>query len=270
MDTFTVQSFIDLGLLILLQAVLGFDNLLYISLESKRAPAGQQKKVRTWGIGLAVVLRIGLLFLLISVIGYFQDPMFGINIPGVIGSEFNLHSLIVLAGGGFILYTSMKEIWHMIALEEHEEQRDKKPKSVAQVITMIILMNLVFSFDSILGAIALTDVFWVMATAIVIGGVLMIWLADRVATFLEKNRLYEVLGLFVLFLVGVMLLSEGGHLAHLVLFENEILPMSKANFYFIIVILILIDLVQGRYQRKLMAAKARQRAKLKAVSGSEE
>ena len=114
-------------------------------------------------------------------------------------------------------------------------------------------MNLVFSFDSILSAIALTDVFWVMATAIVIGGVLMIWMADRVSTFLERNRMYEVLGLFVLLIVGVMLLSEGGHLAHLHLFGNPVEAMSKTTFYFVISVLVIVDLVQSRYQKRLIA-----------------
>jgi len=94
-----------------------------------------------------------------------------------------------------------------------------------------------------------------MAVAIVISGVLMIWLSERVSTFLAKNRLYEVLGLFILFLVGVMLLSEGGHLARLELFGSHITPMSKATFYFIIFILVVIDIVQGRYQKRLIANK---------------
>ncbi|MCH8331356.1 MAG: hypothetical protein IH946_08230 [Bacteroidetes bacterium] len=146
----------------------------------------------------------------------------------------------------------MKEIWHMISFEAHEDSIERKPRSTRGVIFMIVIMNLVFSFDSILSAMALSDVFWVMATAIVIGGLLMIWLADKVSSFLEKNRMYEVLGLFILFLVGVMLLSEGGHLAHLSLFDSEITPMSKATFYFVIAILVLTDVVQSRYQRKLL------------------
>ena len=113
-------------------------------------------------------------------------------------------------------------------------------------------MNIVFSFDSILSAMALTEVFWVMATAIIIGGILMIWLADRVSSFLEKNRMYEVLGLFILFLVGIMLLSEGGHLSELELIGNHITPMNKTTFYFILVILILVDVVQSRYQKRLL------------------
>ena len=138
----------------------------------------------------------------------------------------------------------------MMVLSSHENTEEHS-KSVGMVIFLIVSMNVVFSFDSILSAMALTDVFWVMATAIVIGGLLMIWLSDRVSQFLEQNRMYEVLGLFILFVVGIMLLSDGGHMAHLHLFGYEITPMSKATFYFIIGILILIDFVQTRYQKKL-------------------
>ncbi len=102
---------------------------------------------------------------------------------------------------------------------------------------------------------ALSDVFWVMAGAIVIGGALMIFLADPVSEFLRKNRMYEVLGLFVLFVVGIMLLSEGGHLAHLKVFGHHITPMSKATFYFVIGVLVLTDIVQTRYQKKLLRMK---------------
>ena len=194
-----MENIITLLLLILLQCVLGFDNLLYISLESKRAPKEKQAYVRKVGIIIAIFLRIGLLFLLVNLIKYTQTELFGIEVGDVISSHFNLHSLIVLVGGVFIIYTSIKEIWHMMKLEEHDASADKKPSSVGQIISWIVIMNLVFSFDSILSAIALTDVFWVMATAIVISGLLMIYLADTVSVFLEKNRMYEVLGLFVLF-----------------------------------------------------------------------
>ncbi len=114
-------------------------------------------------------------------------------------------------------------------------------------------MNVELSFDTVLSAIALTDVFWVMALAIVLSGILMVVMAEHVAGFLERNRMYEVLGLFVLLLVGIMLMSEGGHLAHLAFFGYAIESMSKATFYFVLVTLVLVDVVQGRYQRKIMA-----------------
>ncbi len=132
---------------------------------------------------------------------------------------------------------------------------------------MIVIMNLVFSFDSILSAMALTDILWVQTVAIVIGGLLMIWLADKVSVFLQKNRMYEVLGMFILFLVGVMLLSEAGHLSHLHIFGSEITPMSKATFYFVLVILVLIDVIQGQYKKKLSKIKI---AKQKDISSKSE
>jgi predicted tellurium resistance membrane protein TerC len=246
-----LESLLTLGLLILLQAVLGFDNLLYISLESKKAPKDKQSYVRKMGIGLAIFLRIGLLFLLVNLVSYFQKPVVNFDNSFLSGS-FNIHSLIVLLGGIFIMYTAVKEIWHMLSLE-HNLDKEAKPKSTRSVIIWIVIMNIVFSFDSILSAMALTDEFWVMAIAIIVSGLLMIWLSDRVSSFLRKNRMYEVLGLFVLFIVGIMLITEGGHLAHLHLIGNEITPMSKTTFYFILFILVIIDLVQSKYQKKIDA-----------------
>ena len=245
-----VDNIVTLGFLILLQAVLGLDNLLYISLESKRAPKEKQQMIRRTGILIAIVLRIALLFALISLIDYVRDPVLFIGWDGWIEGQFNVHSLIVLAGGVFILYTAVKEIWHMLHFEPHAEHQGA-PRTVGSAVAWIVVMNLVFSFDSILSAMALTEVFWVMATAIVAGGVLMIWLADSVSVFLARNRMYEVLGLFILLVVGIMLLSEGGHLADLELFNQKVTAMSKATFYFVISILVIVDLVQSRYQRRL-------------------
>ena len=251
-----IENIFTLLMLILLQAVLGFDNLLYISLESKRAPHDKQAYVRKVGILLAIVLRIVLLVVLLQVIDLFKDPIFGFDLGEVAEGHFNIHSVIVLVGGIFIIYTAMKEIWHMIGVKDVDHNIENTSKSsVGKVIAMIVVMNLVFSFDSILSAIALTHVIWVMATAIVISGIMMIWLADHVSNFLAKNRMYEVLGLFILFIVGIMLVTEGGHLAHLKLFGNEIVPMSKTTFYFVIAILVVTDIVQSKYQKKLLAEK---------------
>lgn len=255
-DLFTIDNFFTLLMLILLQAVLGFDNLLYISIESKRVIASKQASVRRLGIGIAILLRLILLFVVVKAIGYFQDVLFSVNWNGFIEGEFNGHSLIVLFGGAFILYTAVKEISHMMAIHDIDHDDESKGrKSAASAIALIVFMNLIFSFDSILSAMALTDVFLVMAAAIVISGIMMIVLADHVADFLKKNRMYEVLGLFILFIVGIMLVSEGGHLAHLKLAGFAVEPMTKTTFYFVIGVLVLVDIVQGRYQRKLLLEK---------------
>jgi len=147
----------------------------------------------------------------------------------------------------------------MLVIAQIGDHEQKRGKSVASAVFWIVAMNLVFSFDSILSAIALTKVFWVMATAIVVSGILMIWLSDHVSEFLKKNRMYEVLGLFILFIVGIMLLSEGGHLAHLTLFGYVVEPMAKSTFYFVIGVMVLVDIVQTRYQKKLLAQAGKER-----------
>ncbi|WP_159948160.1 TerC family protein [Polaribacter septentrionalilitoris] len=262
-----LQVIFTLIMLILLQAVLGFDNLLYISLESKKAPLKDQKRVRKVGIIIAIGLRIVLLFILVSLIKYFQKPFTILTgeIESIVEFAFNGHSLIVLIGGGFIIYTAIKEIWHMIStkgLELNEMATDKGTKSSNAVVFSIVLMNLVFSFDSILAAIGLTreienenTAFMVMAAAIVVSGLLMLFMANKISEFLSKNRMYEVLGLFILFIVGIMLITEGGHLAHIKIFGEEIVPMSKTTFYFVIAVLVIIDIVQGKYQKKLLSQK---------------
>ena len=255
LEIFTIENLFTLAMLILLQAVLGFDNLLYISIESKRVEPASQAKVRQIGILLAIALRIILLFVVMQAIGYFQDVLFELPWKGVLEGKVNGHAIIVLFGGAFIIYTAMKEIMHMLAVHDPDVDQEKNQRSVASAIALIVMMNLIFSFDSILSALALTKVFAVMAAAIIISGLMMLLLADRVANFLAANRMYEVLGLFILFIVGVMLVSEGGHLAHIKLFGSEVLPMAKSTFYFVLVVLILVDFVQGRYQRKLMAQK---------------
>ena len=124
----TLDSLFTLLMLVLLQAVLGFDNLLYISLESQKAPKDRQSFVRKMGVGLAIILRIVLLFLLVKLISYFQDPFLSMHSNSFVEFDFNGHSLIVLAGGVFIIYTAVKEIWHMMLMKEHAHNEEGKSK----------------------------------------------------------------------------------------------------------------------------------------------
>lgn len=288
---FSLHGVFTLAMLILLQAVLGFDNLLYISLESKRVEESQQSYVRKLGVGLAIFLRLALLVVLLLAIERMQAPLFQYGVSkaestelvekhpandhaiahdrenwelnengNIVACAFNVHAIVVLVGGIFIIYTAFKEILHMLHIEHGHSSEAGKPRSAAMAVVWIMLMNLVFSFDSILSAIALTHNVWIMGTAIVVSGLLMIWLADHVSEFLKKNRMYEVLGLFILFIVGILLVSEGAHLAHLHLFKYEIQPMAKATFYFVIAILVIVDVIQSRYQKKLLAEAGAARA----------
>ena len=255
-EIFTLPNLFTFGMLTLLQAVLGFDNLLYISLESKRVEESQRSSVRRLGVAMAIVLRILLLIALVQAIHYFQDPFVRFA-HAWFSAEFNIHSLIVLVGGAFIVYTAMKEIYHMLSPEVDHAHGNAAPRSARTAIFWIAIMNVIFSFDSILSAMALTENVTVMSAAIIASGLMMILLADHVSEFLRRNRMYEVLGLFILFIVGIMLVSEGGHLAHVHLFGHAVEPMTKPTFYFVLAVLVLVDVVQSRYQKKLLAAKAK-------------
>ena len=253
-----LDNWFTLVMLIMLQAVLGFDNLLYISIESSKAPAERQRFVRRTGIILAIVFRLVLMFIVLGLINSLTQPLFGINFPSVVEGSFTFHSIVSILGGGFIMYTATTEIMHLLAVEHIEQVDNGRQRSVAGVIIWIVVMNLIFSFDSLLSAIALTQVIWVIATAIIISGILMIALADRVSDFLKRNRMFEVIGLFILFIVGILLVTEGGHLAHLKLFTFEVHAMSKASFYFVIFVMVIVSIVQTRYRNKLEAQRLKE------------
>jgi predicted tellurium resistance membrane protein TerC len=266
-DLFTIENLGNLVMLCFLQAVLGFDNLLYISIESQRAPAAQQKSVRFWGIIIAVALRVVLLFTMIQLIERLSEPFFVFDWTGVLEGGVNFATCVFILGGVFIMYTAVKEIGHLLSMHDFDhEGAEKSGKSAVQVVTLIVLMNLIFSFDSVLSALAITDVFPVLAAAILISGAAMLLLADGVTAFIEKKRMYEVLGLFILLIVGVVLLGEAGvaaeHATHdpamaIHIFGYALIPMSKTTFYFAVVVLFAVEFLQTGYKRKLDAERAR-------------
>jgi len=263
-DLLTLENLLNLLVLLFLQAVLGFDNLLYISIESQRAPRGMQKSVRRNGILMAVMLRLVLLVAMLFLIEALAEPFFVFAWEGVISGGVNFSTVIFTFGGIFIMYTAVKEIKHLLELEDPTAVQDRTPKSAMQVICMIVLVNAIFSFDSILSALAITKVIPVLALAIVLSGVGMLLLADTVSEFIRRNRKYEVLGLFILLIVGVVLLGEAGvaaaHAAHddalaIKFFGYAVEPMSKTTFYFSIAVLVAVDIIQSGYQKKLDAAR---------------
>lgn len=266
-DLLTLESLFTLLMLVLLQAVLGFDNLLYIAIESNKVGnPTDARKVRNWGIGIAVLLRIVLLVVIVKLFGLLAEPLFDVNLGKFIEGKFTLQALVTLFGGAFIIYTAVKEIHHLMAVEHIEHSEGSAKRTVAKAVALIVMMNLVFSFDSILSAMAIASVPGVdggpvtyqvplMAIAIILSGIAMIALADYVTEFLKKNRMYQILGLFILFLVGVLLVTEGAHLAHLKLFSFPIDAMSKSSFYLVIFVLVITDIISTKYQKRLWAQK---------------
>jgi predicted tellurium resistance membrane protein TerC len=278
-ELLTIENLGNLIMLCFLQAVLGFDNLLYISIESQRAPVAHQKAVRQWGIIIAVILRIILLFAMIQLLDAMAVPFYEFKWVGVIEGGVNFATCVFIVGGVFIMYTAVKEISHMLRIEHLDaDVENKTGKTAMQAVTMIVMMNLIFSFDSVLSALAITDVFIVLAIAIGLSGLAMLLLADGVTRFLETNRMYEVLGLFILLIVWVVLLGEAGqaavhglestgvsheeaHKMALKLFGYEVVPMSKTTFYFSVVVLVVVEAVQSGYQRKLKAEAQAERSR---------
>jgi len=207
--------------------------------------------------------------IIVNLFALLAEPLFNVGLTGVFEGEFTLQAIVTLLGGAFIIYTAIKEITHLLTVEHIEHSEGSKTKSVTQAILMIVAMNLVFSFDSILSAMAIanekvvlpdgttqTDYqIWIMAIAILSSGIIMMLMADYVADFLKKNRMYEVLGLFILFLVGVLLVSEGAHLAHMKIFTYPIDAMSKPTFYLVIGVLVITDIISTSYQKRLWAQK---------------
>ena len=265
---FTMEGMFTLLMLILLQAVLGFDNLLYIAIESNKVGnEADAKRVRTWGIAIAVILRIVLLIMIVALFDVMAKYYFNVDLGNFIKGKFTVQSLITLLGGAFIIYTAIKEINHMLAVEHIEHSEGSARRTVSGAIAFIVMMNLVFSFDSILSAMAIASVppevagdpttyhVTLMAIAIILSGIAMILLADYVTEFLKKNRMYQILGLFILLLVGVLLVTEGAHLAHLKLFGYEIQAMSKPTFYLVIGVLVVTDIISSKYQKRLWAQK---------------
>ena len=118
MDLLTFENLANFGVLIFLQAVLGFDNLLYISIESQRAPAASQEAVRRWGIIVALALRVVLLFVVMQLLESFTRPFFEIHWEGVVEGSFNFATTVFLLGGAFLMWTAIKEISHLLAIED--------------------------------------------------------------------------------------------------------------------------------------------------------
>lgn len=196
------QVWLAFGTLLLLEIVLGIDNVVFISILAGRLPMAQRARARTIGLGLAMFLRIALL-LSISWIARLTTPLFV-----VLGQEISGRDLILLAGGMFLLAKSTLEIHHKLEGEE-----DGRPVAAAAsftaVIVQILLLDLVFSLDSVITAVGMTDRIGVMIAAVVGAVVVMMVFAGSISAFVERHPTLKILALSFLLLIGVTLVAEG-------------------------------------------------------------
>jgi predicted tellurium resistance membrane protein TerC len=227
------QIIISLLSLIALEVVLGIDNVIFISILANKLPEQQQKRARQIGLILAAVMRVGLL-LIVSFILQLDDELFSIS-----DFSFSGKDLVLIAGGLFLLYKSSKEICHKMEGETGDQTKSIKATTFVQVIVQILIMDAVFSIDSIITAIGMVKEVWVMYVAVVVTVVIMLFAAEPISNFVNKHPAFKMLALSFLLLIGFALLSEG--------FGVEI---PKGYIYFSMAFSLLVDVFQMRMNKK--------------------
>jgi len=247
------EVWMSLLTLTFLEIVLGVDNIIFITLAANKLPEEKQAKATNIGLFLAMFLRIVLL-LGISWLIAMNAPWFKID-TSWLKAGFSGQSLILIAGGVFLLYKSVTEIHHK--LESHEALGGSGKKTVStmsKVIMEIVLINIVFSFDSILTAVGMTNGVYgallIMIIAVVLSVGIMMVFAHPIGRFVNKHPTIQMLGLAFLILIGFMLIIEGGHLAHLSFFGSEIGAVPKGYLYFAIAFSLLVEFLNMRLRKR--------------------
>ncbi|ADK99501.1 TerC family protein [Brevundimonas subvibrioides] len=192
--------------LVVMEVVLGIDNLIFISILSNKLPPEQRQKVRRIGIGLALVMRLALLSIIAWLVGLVQ-PVFS-----VMGNEFSWKDLILIAGGLFLIWKATKEIHHTVDPTPSHDVLDKKDVMISNAgsaIVQIIILDLVFSIDSILTAVGMTEHLPIMVVAVLAAVTVMLLAADPLANFIAKNPTVVMLALGFLLMIGLVLIADG-------------------------------------------------------------
>lgn len=200
------EIWISLLTLTFLEIILGIDNIIFISIISDRLPLESQKKARTLGLTLAIGIRV-LLLIGISYLVHFTNPILTIG-----DFALSVKDLILIAGGLFLLAKSTSEIHNKIEGEDHEEHaRSQKGLTVKSAITQIILLDIVFSFDSILTAVGLSNEVIIMIVAVIISLGVMLLFAEKISTFINNHPTVKMLALAFLLMIGTLLVLDGFH-----------------------------------------------------------
>ena len=226
------QIWIAFATLTVLELVLGIDNVIFVSILSGKLPENQQPKARFIGLALALVMRVALLFSLTWVMGL-TAPLFSIFSQQVSGRD-----LILLVGGLFLLFKSTHEIHG--SLEGEEGHASKKVfASFAAVIVQIMLLDIVFSLDSVITAVGMVDNIWIMIAAVVISIIAMMLFAGSIGAFVQRHPTIKMLALAFLLLIGVTLIAEGLH-QHI----------AKGYIYFAMAFSVFVEVLNIRLRRK--------------------
>lgn len=241
---------ISLLTLTFLEIVLGIDNIIFITIASNRLSLSDQPKARFIGMMLAMIFRIILLFGISSIIAM-QEPLFSFELTWFKGG-FSGQSLILALGGIFLIYKATNEIHHKLDGENNHNGNGTtiKKSTLQQVIIQIALINVVFSFDSILTAVGLTDNLFIMIFSVISSVGIMLVFASPVSKFVNDHPSIQILGLSFLILIGFMLMTEAAHLAHLQVFGTEIGTIPKGYLYFAIFFSLVVEFLNMRIKKK--------------------
>jgi len=199
---FTLDGWMSLLTLTIMEIVLGIDNVIFISIISDKLNPEIQSKARLIGLSGALIIRIMLLSF-ISYLVHMDKALFE-----VMGNEFSWRDLILFAGGLFLVFKSTTEIYHKVE-GESEEDEDKMNKDLWNAIVQIILLDVVFSFDSILTAVGLSDYVLIMIIAVIISMIVMLIFAKVISDFINTHPSVKVLALSFLLMIGILLIAEG-------------------------------------------------------------
>ena len=219
--------------LILLEIVLGIDNIVFLSILSGKLPEHQQKKARRYGLILAMFLRLGLLSI-ITVIMQLKNELFSLG-----GHGFSGKDLILILGGLFLLFKSTSEIYHKVEGEEGDKSKNIRKITFANILIQILIMDMVFSVDSIITAVGMARELWIMFAAVIVSVGIMMFAAEPISKFVNTHPAFKMLALAFLLLIGFSLMSEG--------FGIEI---PKGYIYFSMAFSLLVDVLQMRMTRQ--------------------
>jgi predicted tellurium resistance membrane protein TerC len=207
-ELFTVDAFISLLTLTVLEIVLGIDNVIFVSILMGRLDKKQQLKARRIWMIAGILVRIALLRAIGWLVHNGNAELFGFNFRGA-HYPFNLRNVIMLAGGLFLLYKTVKEIHHKLEGDEGMYEGNPKKASFGAVMAQIIIIDMVFSFDSIITAVGLARIVNIMIIAVIIAMIIMFFFSDKIANFIHKHPTLKMLALSFLLMVGFSLFFEG-------------------------------------------------------------
>ncbi|MCO5231614.1 MAG: TerC family protein [Chitinophagales bacterium] len=249
------DTLVAFATLTFLEIVLGIDNIIFISIITGKLPLEQRKKITRLGLFLAMFMRILMLFG-ITILIAMKEPLFSVNWSWF-SAHFNGQALILLGGGIFLIWKSTKEIHEKVNHIEHHTQPSvgaQVSKSIVGIIFQILMIDLIFSLDSILTAVGMTNgldgALYIMIAAVIVSIGVMMLFAVPIGNFVNNNPSIQILALSFLILIGFMLTTESMHLSDAVLMGQDIGAVPKGYLYFAIVFSLAVEFMNMRMRKK--------------------